>query len=463
MSKSRNEPSLALTESAKNLDWQRKIAVALCSLGTLALLVAIFGGGAKHHPLAFLFASFGLITIGGVWYFWRTFSQSPPGIQNNNTMFHTVTSRGAIAWFIAIAMMTFYTLYYWFPEYLVNLTRMFDPVSQLLRNRDSDQWFMYGALYTIAVVVMGVRAIIKYRHTKYQIIRTSSTMFFQFVFAFTLPGILAAFKQPEMYLNYFWPLSYKDMWPGTVNNLMTHPGALSKFLLLWTATLSFIAVPILTYYFGKRWYCSWVCGCGALANTMGDEWRHLSDKRLGAWKFERYSVHGVLLIIVAVTGLLWVDSSMNNSILGEMSKDMKDWYGFFIGSIWAGVVGTGFYPLMGTRVWCRFGCPQAAILGIFQRFKSRFRITTNGAQCISCGNCSTYCEMGIDVRWYAQRQQNVIRASCVGCGMCSTVCPRGVLNLENGPEKNRFNGTWPLIEDKKALSVKSSNSSSKHA
>ena len=40
--------------------------------------------------------------------------------------------------------------------------------------------------------------------------------------------------------------------------------------------------------------------------------------------------------------------------------------------------------------------------------------------------------MGIDVRAYAQRGQNVVRASCVGCGICAAVCPRGVLRLENG-------------------------------
>jgi ferredoxin len=40
--------------------------------------------------------------------------------------------------------------------------------------------------------------------------------------------------------------------------------------------------------------------------------------------------------------------------------------------------------------------------------------------------------MGIDVRAYAQKGQNVVRASCVGCGVCAAVCPRGVLRLENG-------------------------------
>ena len=80
---------------------------------------------------------------------------------------------------------------------------------------------------------------------------------------------------------------------------------------------------------------------------------------------------------------------------GAHSPDgFKKTYGFVIGAVFSGVIGVGFYPLMGSRVWCRFGCPQAAILGFIQRYFSRFRITTNGGQCMSCGNCSTYCEMG---------------------------------------------------------------------
>ena len=46
--------------------------------------------------------------------------------------------------------------------------------------------------------------------------------------------------------------------------------------------------------------------------------------------------------------------------------------------------------------------------------------------------------MGIDVRSYAQRGENIVRSSCVGCGICSAVCPRGVLRLENDSPNNRL-------------------------
>jgi Pyruvate/2-oxoacid:ferredoxin oxidoreductase delta subunit len=88
---------------------------------------------------------------------------------------------------------------------------------------------------------------------------------------------------------------------------------------------------------------------------------------------------------------------------------------------------------------------MAAVLGFQQKLFSKFKISTNGGQCISCGNCSTYCEMGIDVRAYAQKGQNIVRSSCVGCGVCSAVCPRGVLKLENDSAQNRVDESPVLL------------------
>ncbi len=330
-----------------------------------------------------------------------------------------------------VYLIAFYILLYWAPQHITAWILMADPISQALNGGEASQWFLYGLLYTLVILVMGVRMFAKYRHNRYQAIRTFSVMFFQAAFAFLIPEILYRFNLPAMDLKNIWPLNYTFFFDWNISNLIDS-GALGIFMLVWGIVLVIVAVPVITYFYGKRWYCSWVCGCGGLAETLGDPYRQLSDKSLRAWLFERWIIHGVLAFAVIMTAMtLYTYFSGEKLVLGFNSGAVRTWYGFLIGSAFAGVVGTGFYPLMGNRVWCRFGCPLAAYLGLVQRFRSRFRITANGGQCISCGNCSTYCEMGIDVRWYAQRGQDVVRASCVGCGVCAAVCPRGVLRLEN--------------------------------
>jgi ferredoxin-type protein NapH len=419
--------------------WQQAGLTAF-AIGLLALCIPLFMAG---NPSAAHFTRAGLgLVIGGLLvYFFRTYSKSPPGVKNNGIWLRESTSRGRIAWVTAVFLTGFYIILYWFPAYLEGLIRSTDFLSQGLRGRPADHWFVYGLFYTLAVLIMGVRALLKYRHSPYQVIRTGSVMFFQLGFAFLIPYLLLRLNEPEFYFSYFWPLKYDYLFPATIWNLTHEPGALGVFMVFWTTLISFIGVPVLTYFFGKRWYCSWVCGCGGLAETAGDPYRQLSDKSRKAWRYEVAIIYPVLGFILLVTALLWLNSFLGGGLLGGLSNSLAQAYGFFIGAIFSGVIGVGFYPLMGSRVWCRFGCPMAAYIGLLQKHFSRFRITTNGGQCISCGNCSTYCEMGIDVRWYAQQGQPIIRASCVGCGMCATVCPRGVLNLENGPRQNRYQPT----------------------
>lgn len=415
-----------------------RVGHIMIGLGVVALLVAAFGAG-PTAPLPFFIGAFGLTSIGGVMAALPRYLRGPAGIRNNNIMTSGITHRGAVAWILGVVITGFYILLYWFPAPLTALIRTTDPLSQILRGREGDQWFLYGALYTLAVLVMGSRMLVKYRHSRYQIYRTLSVMFFQLVLAFLVPAMLQLFQQPEFYFSYFWPLKPDYFFPSGMDSI-EKSGGLGVFMIRWAMLMSFVATPVLTWLFGKRWYCSWVCGCGGLAETAGDPWRQLSSKKLVAWKIERWMIHSVLVFITITTALLWINSASEGSLLGGLSGTFSSVYGFAIGSVFSGVIGVGFYPLMGARVWCRFGCPMAAILGIGQKYFSRFRITTNGGQCISCGNCSTYCEMGIDVRAYAQRGENIVRASCVGCGICSAVCPRGVLNLENGKVSGRVAG-----------------------
>ncbi len=391
----------------------------------------------KANSSLYLFLTFGFCILGALLYILPKL-QLPVGIKNNGIFFNVMKSTGWLGIFTGTWLIAFYFVLYFFPEYMTNWVSMVDPISKALNGNEAGRFFLYGFIYTICILVMGGRMIIHYRHSKYQILRTTSVMFFQTAFAFLIPEVLVRLNKPYFDFKNIWPLDYSFFFDSRLKEL-TSNGTLGLFMLGWGMALIIIAVPVFVYFFGKRWYCSWVCGCGGLAETLGDPYRQLSNKSVKAWNVERWMIHGVLAFAIVMTaGVIYTYWSGSSWVLFFDSYQLREVYGAFIGAGFAGVVGTGFYPLMGNRVWCRFGCPLAAYLGIIQRFKSRFRITTNGGQCISCGNCSTYCEMGIDVRWYAQRGQNIVRSSCVGCGVCSAVCPRGVLNLEVKEEAGRF-------------------------
>ncbi len=436
--------------------------------------------------------------VGGLMYIYPAFFDGMPGIKHNHIYHNSATNRGLVGIMIGVFLIGFYVLLYFRHYWIAEWISLTDPIAFTLRGEPASRWFMYGLLYTLAILVMGVKMFTKYRHSNYHLIRTGSVMFFQLAFAFLIPQLLYQLNLPDADLKNAWPLNYYLFFDWNIENHI-NSGTFGIFMLVWGIVLSLVIIPLFSYLFGKRWYCSWVCGCGGLAETLGDPFRQLSDKTTESWQIERFVIHGVLVFAVIMTvivlytylgdtsfnvgsnrwlltgliaaasaglvywhkrkypsmgrkkiiawvgviggamimGLIWGFSNTGNSYVNFSSYDIRGVYGIAIGSIFAGVVGTGFYPLMGNRVWCRFGCPLAAILGLQQRFRSRFRITTNGGQCISCGNCSTYCEQGIDVRWYAQRGQNIVRSSCVGCGVCSAVCPRGVLALENGPNTGK--------------------------
>lgn len=447
-----NNESLSISNPDKaKLQLAEKLSISLIAVGLFILLLAVLN--IKLNNTIFLSISLGAIFFGTILFARQKYLNELPGIKNNGIWTNSLSSRGLIGWIIGVVLTGFYVLLYWFPAFLglgengnanSGLVALFDPLSLALNGKVASQWFVYGTLYTLCILALGYKFILKYRHSRYQMIRTIIVMVSQFFFAYFIPEILEGLNSEQAYfakdVKNMWPLNYYFFDAWHIDN-MKNGGTMGMIYLVWGIVLFLVVTPIITYFVGKRWYCSFVCGCGGLAETAGDSFRHLSSKKISVWKLERYLIHGVLVFVFVMTGAVLYNYFTNtNTIFGlDTYTWLRQPYGFLIGAAFSGVIGVGFYPILGSRVWCRFGCPLAAYMGIFQRFKSRFRITTNGGQCISCGNCSNSCEMGIDVRAYAQKGENIVRASCVGCGICSAVCPRGVLKLENGDEENRIN------------------------
>ena len=74
--------------------------------------------------------------------------------------------------------------------------------------------------------------------------------------------------------------------------------------MIWGVLLTFVIIPIFVLFHGKR-YCSWICGCGGLAETFGDRWRHLAPKGRAAIALEKMN-YGVLILAVAITIMMLI-------------------------------------------------------------------------------------------------------------------------------------------------------------
>jgi len=331
---------------------------------------------------------------------------------------------------LAVAITVFYLVLYFEDEVARWIGfRPFTPIASALGLEN--RWYLYGLLYSIAMIGGAVGYLRKHGNSRYHQIRIAVNVSVQVALGFTLPFVMHLFGEQDIYFSYLWPLKIENFYPQDL-------GHYPAYFAVYSLVASLVITPLLALRFGKRWYCSWICGCGGLANTFGDPWRHLTSKSSRAWRYERVAVHSVMVIAVVTTLLVAADFFVGEhvALLHAVAVPTRRFYGLIVGAMLAGVVGMGFYPLFGPRLWCRNFCPMAAMLGLIQKAGS-FRIRVKPDMCISCGNCSSYCEMGIDVRAYAQRNESFTRASCVGCGMCAHVCPRGVLKLDSSEPSAR--------------------------
>jgi ferredoxin len=64
--------------------------------------------------------------------------------------------------------------------------------------------------------------------------------------------------------------------------------------------------------------------------------------------------------------------------------------------------------------------PEGAKSGLLQ-------VTSDASRCVQSGICGYNCPVGIEVREYARRGQNVTDSRCIACGECVAKCPRGTL------------------------------------
>jgi polyferredoxin len=263
-------------------------------------------------------------------------------------------------------------------------------------------WFFYAVLYTSVVIVFGY-IILKKRRARYIRLRTISLMLAQLFLAFLLPVYVFTTSLGSA-LMLPWPLEIRSFYPGR-----------SPMILVYGALL-FVALVGLVYLYGKRVFCSFLCTCGALAETLGDPFR----KNAPMGKVARILDFRELALLAAIIATV-------AAFLGNYTPAL--WYLLVVTLLLAHAVALSAYPFYGGRIWCRYFCPLGSILGRISAL-GRFAILTNAESCNSCGKCTRICHMGIDVAGYASKGAPIKHRHCVGCGECVYVCPKGALKFK---------------------------------
>ncbi|MGH9718824.1 MAG: NAD(P)-binding domain-containing protein [Bryobacteraceae bacterium] len=303
--------------------------------------------------------------------------------------------------------------------------------------------FWYSVLYSVVMTVFGIPAMKRWgfdRGDRFQIWRYVSLIGFQWIFFFLIPEFLfrwavqyqwvgAALASDPQFAGQAWR-SYGLVyaWPLFFYTFFDSP---HKVWIVWGALLSFVIIPVLALFHGKR-YCSWICGCGGLAETLGDRWRHLAPKGNTSirWEF----MNGIVLWAAAIITVLMIGKDAV-AVFRKPAQLGLEYY-HLLADVWlVGIIPVALYPFFGGKIWCRYWCPLAKLMqiasAVFTRFRvSRFAIHSN-EKCIACGECSRNCQVGINVMNFAMKQEAIdnINSSCIGCGICVTVCPMDVLSF----------------------------------
>ncbi len=297
---------------------------------------------------------------------------------------------------------------------------------------DATLWFQQGYLYSLTYTLLmagfGWQALMRWsgiaKSPRYQRYRYASLLTFQLVF-FLITNVIAVQGLSIQYAWRAWGL-YQP-WPLFFNTFhwwnSSDPHALIALFVGGGLLGTFVIIPLLARNHGKR-FCTWVCGCGGLAETLGDRWRHLAPKgeRSRAWEFQSFIVLVAALLVTVITVGAFGTRADNAWAQG---------YSYVVDFWLVAVIPIALYPFFGGKVWCRYWCPLAAWNQILARWYGRLHIKSTDA-CITCGECSKQCQVGVDVMAFARKQQpfDNSNSACIHCGICIDVCPMDVLSFD---------------------------------
>jgi len=207
--------------------------------------------------------------------------------------------------------------------------------------------------------------------------------------------------------------------------MLLKPG-FSQVLYPIAVALGFI-IAVTSMYWGRR-FCGYICPFGTVQEIIADlnpltkkrKQLHVPDKLHKFLNMGKYIIlfitivavfRSVQFIYMKFCPVLAVSHPQNITIYSILTLFIIFVVGFFL-----------------NRFWCRYLCPYAALMNIFQFIGRTLRIKSNRIHasednCIDCRLCTKSCPMMIKIH----REKRVENVNCIFCLKCQESCP-----VENG-------------------------------
>jgi polyferredoxin len=194
-------------------------------------------------------------------------------------------------------------------------------------------------------------------------------------------------------------------------------------LLFPIAVIAGLTIAVTTIFWGRR-FCGYVCPFGTVQElifNLNPKSRNNRQLQLPIWLHRFLKVFKYVILFITILAIfrsvqygymrfcpvLAVSNPLGITIYSALTLFAIFVVGFFI-----------------NRFWCRYLCPYAALMNVFQyigkilKIPSK-RIQVNEELCRDCKLCSKNCPMQIDVH----AQKRVTDVNCIFCLKCLQSCP----------------------------------------
>ncbi|MDO9576715.1 MAG: 4Fe-4S binding protein [Candidatus Cloacimonadales bacterium] len=195
----------------------------------------------------------------------------------------------------------------------------------------------------------------------------------------------------------------------------------------FVAYLPMVIIGLLTavsvIFLGRK-FCGYICFLGTLQESIYklNKSKNKFQQRI-PYKYHRYLIGAkyltfLITVIAAYLGIQYL--YMNFCPVLAFAYPQR--IGIAAAVSLTIIILGGFFV---ERFWCRYLCPYAAMMNIFEHLGKllkikRSKIFRNIKTSINCFNCANYCPLNIDIGY----NEEISDANCIHCYRCVRVCSK---------------------------------------